>query len=113
MNSERSTACRRFSDAAGSTVGDSRNVTKKRPKTGGRTRGTPNKVTATAREAFTLAFQGIGGTPTLEIWAKANPTEFFKLYARLIPQEHVGEGGSGPIATVVKHIYESTESPAK
>ncbi len=73
----------------------------------------PNKTTTSAREAFTLAFQGIGGTIALQAWAKENTTEFFKLYARLIPQEHVGEGGSGPIATVVKHIYESTESPAK
>jgi hypothetical protein len=82
----------------------------KRPKTGGRVAGTPNKVTATAREAFTLAFHGIGGTPALEVWAKANPTEFFKLYARLIPVEHVGAGGDGPISTIVKHIYEDGKS---
>ncbi len=76
----------------------------------GRVKGVPNKTTTSAREAFTLAFQGIGGTEALKVWASANPTEFFKLYARLIPQEHVGEGGSGPIATVVKHIYESSKS---
>ncbi len=79
----------------------------------GRVKGVPNKTTTSAREAFTLAFQGLGGAQALQAWAEENTTEFFKLYARLIPQEHVGEGGSGPIATVVKHIYESTESPAK
>lgn len=79
-------------------------------KTGGRKKGSVNKMTATAREAFSLAFQGMGGVEGLTAWAQANPTEFFKLYARLIPVEHVGEGGTGPIATVVKHIYEQVEA---
>lgn len=73
----------------------------------GRPRGIPNKLTKSAREAFQLAFDESGGPDGLTKWAKANPTEFYKLYARLIPVEHVGEGGEGPIQTVVKHIYES------
>ncbi len=73
----------------------------------GRPRGIPNKTTASAREAFALAFDKAGGYAELTAWAKANRTEFYKLYARLIPVEHVGAGGNGPIATVVKHIYES------
>ena len=80
-------------------------------KTGGRQAGTPNKTTKSAREAFQFAFDALGGWAALSTWAKANPTEFFKLYARLIPVEHVGEGGTGPIATVVKHIYETQEKP--
>lgn len=75
-------------------------------KTGGRKVGTPNKITKSAREAFQLAFETLGGVRALGTWATANPTEFFKLYARLIPVEHVGDGGAGPIAAVVKHIYE-------
>lgn len=81
-------------------------------KTGGRTAGTPNKVTKSAREAFALAFDGLGGADALTSWAIDNPTEFYKLYARLIPQEHVGEGGTGPIATTVKHIYEDAKVKA-
>jgi hypothetical protein len=72
-------------------------------------KGATNKLTKSAREAFALAFDGIGGAPALIAWAKNNPTEFFKLYARLIPVEHVGAGGEGPIATVVKHIYEDAK----
>ena len=34
-----------------------------------------------------------------------------KLYARLIPVEHVGPGGDGPINTIVKHIYETGKPP--
>jgi len=73
----------------------------------GRHKGVPNKATQSAREAFNLAFQGIGGAKALEAWAGENTTEFFKLYARLIPVEHVGEGGEGPISTVVKHVFET------
>lgn len=78
---------------------------------GGRPAGVPNKFTQSAREAFQLAFDEIGGWDKLAAWAKKNPTEFFKLYARLIPVEHVGEGGKGPIATVVKHVYEGVSLP--
>lgn len=73
----------------------------------GRPKGEPNKLTKSAREAFALAFEESGGYEQLTAWAKENQTEFYKLYARLIPVEHVGAGGEGPIATVVKHIYES------
>lgn len=72
-------------------------------------KGAVNKLTKSAREAYQAAFESIGGTDSLAVWAKANKTEFYKLYARLIPVEHVGEGGEGPIQTVVKHIYEDAQ----
>ena len=58
------------------------------PKTGGRKAGTPNKATTKAREAFALAFDAIGGGASLAQWARENQTEFYKLYARLIPVDH-------------------------
>lgn len=76
---------------------------------GGRPKGTPNKLTKNAREAFQLAFEESGGFTQLTEWAKKNRTEFYKLYARLIPVEHVGSGGEGPISTVVKHVYEAAQ----
>ena len=53
-------------------------------KTGGRKAGTPNKISGSAREAFELAFLGIGGVPALTEWGKSNQGEFYKLYSRLI-----------------------------
>lgn len=61
-------------------------------KTGGRKAGTPNKTTRDARAAMELAFEGAGGSNALTKWAKANRTEFYKLWGRLIPAE-VKHGG--------------------
>lgn len=35
-------------------------------------------------KAFLTAFELIGGVPRLVLWADQNPTEFFKLYGRMI-----------------------------
>lgn len=56
-------------------------------KTGGRTRGTPNRVSATARDNIIAAFDGMGGVPALVDWARANPSDFYRIYARLLPIE--------------------------
>lgn len=56
-------------------------------KYGGREKGTPNKHNVMAREAFQLAFEGLNGVDGLIAWAQKNPTDFYKLYGRLIPVE--------------------------
>ena len=56
-------------------------------KTGGRTKGTPNKTTTAVKEALNLAFEGVGGVPQLQEWAKENPTEFYKLWVKMLPQQ--------------------------
>lgn len=52
----------------------------------GRKKGSKNKLTRSAKEAFEMAFQGLGGAEALTEWARTNQTEFYKLYARLIPR---------------------------
>lgn len=62
-------------------------------KTGGRRPGATNRVTRTVKEAFEAAFrsaQGLDGVK-LEDWMQANPTEFYKVCARLIPAEIKGQ----------------------
>lgn len=58
-------------------------------KTGGRVKGTPNKITATVRETFERVFNELqeGKVADLGTWAKKNPTEFYKLVSKLIPAE--------------------------
>lgn len=54
---------------------------------GGRAKGQTNLVTKQAKEALELAFQGVGGVPALIRWGKTNKTEFYKIWARLIPKD--------------------------
>jgi hypothetical protein len=69
-------------------------------KTGGRKKGTPNKVNASMRAAFHEAFDNLGGVPALVRWAQSEPTEFYKLAARLIPIDVTSNGDSITIERV-------------
>lgn len=51
----------------------------------GRPKGVPNKVNAQARENIMAVFTRLGGTAAMAEWARENQTQFYKLYARLIP----------------------------
>lgn len=50
-------------------------------------------------EAFQRSFEMIGGIQRLAMWGNANPTEFYKLYAKLIPPAQ-GQLPSGPVVIV-------------
>ena len=65
-------------------------------KTGGRQKGSANKVTRGARDNIMRVFKEIGGVKGFADWAKANRTEFYRHYARLIPVE-VGGIDGGPL----------------
>jgi hypothetical protein len=51
----------------------------------GRPPGASNKTTASVRAALEEAFDNLGGVKSLVEWAKSEPTEFYKLYAKLLP----------------------------
>jgi hypothetical protein len=53
----------------------------------GRKKGSANKSTLAVKEALQHAFQGLGGVPALQNWATQEPTEFYKLWAKLLPTE--------------------------
>lgn len=59
----------------------------KRPKTGGRQKGTPNRITRTIREAIEQAFHEVGGPRFLTKLAQDDPRAFSSLLARLIPMQ--------------------------
>jgi hypothetical protein len=56
-------------------------------KIGGRTKGTPNKLTTSVKEAVQIAFDSLqlDAKANLKTWGKENPTEFYRLAAKLIP----------------------------
>jgi hypothetical protein len=49
------------------------------------------------------AFHRLGGVDSMVLWAAHNPTEFYKIAARLIPQE-IGGGDGGPVQIIVNKI---------
>jgi len=53
-------------------------------KTGGRTSGTPNRVSASARDALLEAFDH-GGIEALVAWARTDPAQFYRLWGKLLP----------------------------
>lgn len=73
-------------------------------KTGGRRKGSLNKTTQGVKQALEMAFEQMGGVPTLLTWAKAEPTEFYKLWGKLIPKdlELSGKGGGALVIRVVR-----------
>lgn len=56
-------------------------------KVGGRKKGTLNKSTASAKAAMEEAFVKMGGVESLKKWGNENPTEFYRLWSKLIPSD--------------------------
>lgn len=64
-------------------------------KIGGRTKGTPNKLTKTVRETVLKVFNDLqeDHKANLLTWAKQNPKDFYLIASKLIPNELVGKDG--------------------
>jgi hypothetical protein len=75
-------------------------------KTGGRTKGTPNKTTLAAKEAISLAAERLGGTDRLVAWAQEDPANervfWGTIYPKLLPLQVSGENG-GPIIHKIEY----------
>ena len=80
-----------------------------RVKTGGRKKGTPNKLTATVKNAIAAAADDLGGKDRLVAWAKedeANERAFWtQIYPKLLPYQVEGSGDEGEI--IFKTVYEA------
>jgi hypothetical protein len=61
-------------------------------KTGGRVAGTPNTTTKSVKQAIMNAYLYLGGDQAFGEWATEEKTEFYKLYAKLLPLDvnHLG-----------------------
>lgn len=56
-------------------------------KTGGRGKGTPNKVTTVFKDAVRTVYEDIGGHAAFAEWARGNPSDFYRICSKLIPTE--------------------------
>ena len=64
-------------------------------KSGGRTKGVPNKVTSTLKDMVLKAVDEAGGVAYLVRQADENPTAFMTLVSRVIPIQLAGMGSDG------------------
>jgi hypothetical protein len=51
----------------------------------GRPPGSKDKIGRQCKENIIAVFEAVGGIKSMATWARRNRTEFYKLYARLIP----------------------------
>lgn len=58
-----------------------------------RTVGAKNKISGQAKENIQAVFVRLGGTAAMAKWAMENQSEFYKIYARLLPIEGPGPNG--------------------
>lgn len=68
---------------------------------GGRKKGVPNKSTAEVKAALHDAFVKLGGVKSLVAWGKDNQTEFYKLWAKLLPTEIKNADGEALMLKVI------------
>lgn len=70
-------------------------------KTGGRRKGTPNKMTVAAKDAIAMAADALGGSDRIVAWAREAPENerafWTSIFPKLIPAqiEHSGDIGGG------------------
>ena len=73
----------------------------------GRVKGTPNKLTASVKEAIEAAAQGLGGGTRLEAWAREAPENekafWTVIYPKLLPLQVTGKDG-GPLQVAAVNL---------
>ncbi len=85
----------------------------RRQKTGGRKPGSLNMLTKNVKEALEAAFDELGGVESLVTWGKANPSEFYKLWARMLPKDLKAEVKQEPTGRVVIYLPDDGREPTR
>lgn len=69
------------------------------------------KTITMARENLTEAFDFLGGVPALVVWGRQNRTEFYRIWARLIPKEAAPENENMPLEQLLKMLADRSNQP--
>lgn len=76
----------------------------------GRPKGKQNKQTVAVKQCLINAFEQMGGWQNLTKWGMENQTEFYKLWARMIPHEVSGVDGGDVNITVTKIVRSARDT---
>jgi hypothetical protein len=86
----------------------------KRQKTGGRTKGTPNKLSGQVREMILAALDDVGGKDYLVTQAFLNPSAFMQLLGKILSLQLVGASDEAPIGvTRIEHVVIDRRQPTE
>ena len=66
----------------------------------GRKKGSQNRFTSEIKDAVLDTFKALGGVTHMTKWAEKNPTDFYRIASKLIPQQ---------INADVKHFDEASD----
>jgi len=76
-------------------------------KIGGRKKGSVNVRTVQAKEALSQAFADLGGVPALVEWAQKNPTDFYRIWSKILPTEIKNADGGVFRVGIVEEIIDA------
>ena len=83
------------------------------PKTGGRQKGTPNKVTSLAKDAIAAAAERLGGIDRLVEWARSDPSNervfWGQIYTKLLPLQVSGDPNAPVVSRLIVQWQQSSE----
>jgi hypothetical protein len=80
------------------------------PKTGGRVKGTPNRITADVKAMVLGALNAVGGQKYLEEQAHENPVAFMSLLGKVLPLT-IGGDPDNPVR--IERIERAIVEPPK
>lgn len=73
-------------------------------KTGGRVKGSVNKQTKEVKQNIIEAFEKLGGVDGFVAWGRDNPTDFYRIYSKLIPVDMQSSDGSMSGPTTITFV---------
>jgi hypothetical protein len=82
-------------------------------KTGGRQKGTPNKMTAALKDMILTALEEAheeGGVAYLREQAEKNPTAFLTLVGKVLPLQLTGEDGGAIVIQKIERTYHKPQA---
>lgn len=82
------------------------------PRSGGRQKGSQNRITRAFKDAIRIVYDDIGGHAAFAAWARDNPGDFYRIAARLIPSEVQIQEQREVTVVVVRNPVEPLEALA-
>ena len=83
------------------------------PKTGGRLKGTPNRVTTLAKDAIAAAAERLGGIDRLVEWVREDPGNervfWGTIYTKLLPLQVSGDPSAPLVSKIIVAWQPSNE----